>query len=151
MRICANIKIFIIYSLGSPFKNILENAMQHENQKYECPVYSQACPFEKKIFMQRIKLGEDASKEFMDEMMDTVISDINLPTSFIIDQRSKSKKMWKPKYGLELIYIQITFAGKLINWNFGISILTKISILMSLAISVNFAFGLGSCLSYKLS
>ena len=92
MRICANIEIFIIYSLGSPFKNILENAMQHENEKYECLVYSKACPFEKKIFMQRIKLGEDASKEFMDEMMDTVISDINLPTSFIIDQRSKSKK-----------------------------------------------------------
>ena len=66
-------------SLESPFKKILNTALKHEEKDYECPILSNACPFKNKQFIQKIELGQQKSKEFMDEMMETVISDLNKP------------------------------------------------------------------------
>ena len=68
-----------LYSLESPFRKILNTALRHEDKYYECPVLSKACPFNNKQFVQKIELGEQKPKEFMDEMMETVISDLNKP------------------------------------------------------------------------
>ena len=67
------------YSLETPFRKILNNALKHEDENYECPILSTDCPFNKKQFIKRIKLGQQETKEFMDEMMETVISDLNKP------------------------------------------------------------------------
>ena len=36
-----------------------------------------ACPFNNKQFLQKIELGQQKPKEFMDKMMETVISDLS--------------------------------------------------------------------------
>ena len=40
---------------------------------------SNACPFNNKPFLKKIELGQQKPKEFMDKMMETVISDLNKP------------------------------------------------------------------------
>ena len=67
------------YSLESPFKKILNTALKHEEKDYECPILSDDCPFNNKQFIQKIELGQQKPKEFMDEIMETVISDLNKP------------------------------------------------------------------------
>ena len=67
------------YSLENPFRKILNTALKHEAKDYECPILSNACPFNHKQFIQKIEFGQQKSKEFMDEMMETVISDLNKP------------------------------------------------------------------------
>ena len=67
------------YSLQSPFKKILNAALKHEEKNYECPILSKACPFNNKQFIQKIELGQQKPKEFMDEIMATVIIDLNKP------------------------------------------------------------------------
>ena len=75
---CINI-FSITLSLESPFKKILNNALKHEENGYKCPILSNACPFNNKQFIQKIELGEQKPKEFMDEIMETVISDLKKP------------------------------------------------------------------------
>ena len=70
---------FFTYSLESPFRKILNNALKHEQKVYECPILSTDCPFKNKQFIKRIKLGQEEPKEFMDEMMQDVLSDLNKP------------------------------------------------------------------------
>ena len=53
--------------------------MKHEEKKFECPMASNACPFNNKQLLHKIELGQMEPKEFMDEMMETVISDLNKP------------------------------------------------------------------------
>ena len=38
-----------------------------------------ACPFNNIQFLQKIELGQQKSREFMDEIMATVISDLDKP------------------------------------------------------------------------
>ena len=57
----------------------MNNAVKHEEVDYKCPILSTNCPFNNKQFIKRIKLGQQKPKEFMDEMMETVISDLNKP------------------------------------------------------------------------
>ena len=71
--------LFFAYSLESPFRKILNTALKHKEKDYKCPILSSACPFNNKQFIQKIELGQQKSKEFMDEMMETVISDLNKP------------------------------------------------------------------------
>ena len=66
-------------SLESPFKKILNTALKHEEKGYECTILSNACPFKNKQFIQKIELGQQKSKEFMDEIMETVVSELNKP------------------------------------------------------------------------
>ena len=56
-------------------------ALQHEEKDYECPILSKACPFNNKQFIHKIELGQQMPKEFMDEIMETVVSDLNKPLS----------------------------------------------------------------------
>ena len=67
------------YSLESPFKKILSAALKHEEKNYECPILSKACPFNNKQFIQKIELGQQKPKEFTDEIMETIVSDMNKP------------------------------------------------------------------------
>ena len=53
--------------------------MRHEEKDYECPILSKACPFNNKQFIKKIELGQQKPKEFMDEIMETVISDLKKP------------------------------------------------------------------------
>ena len=55
--------------------------MKHEEKDYECPILSKTCPFNNKQFIQKIELGQQMPKEFMDEIMETVVSDLNKPKS----------------------------------------------------------------------
>ena len=66
-------------SLDSPFKKILNTAVKHKEKGYECTILSNACPFKNKQFIQKIELGQQKSKEFMDEIMETVVSELNKP------------------------------------------------------------------------
>ena len=77
-------------SLESPFRTILNNALKHEEKDYECPILSNTCPFNNKQFIQKIEFGKQKSKEFMDEMMETVISDLKSPLK--IQHSFESKK-----------------------------------------------------------
>ena len=70
---------FFIYSLESPFRKILNTAQKHEEKDYECTILSNTCPFNNKQFIQKIELGQQKPKEFMDEIMETVVSDLNKP------------------------------------------------------------------------
>ena len=72
--------LFYTCSLESPFRSILNDALKHEEKDYECPILSTNCPFSNKEFIKRIKVGQQEPKEFMDEMMETVISDLNKPS-----------------------------------------------------------------------
>ena len=65
------------YSLEIPFRTILNNALKHKEKDYECPILSNACPFNNKQFLQKIELGQQKPKEFMDKIMETVISDLS--------------------------------------------------------------------------
>ena len=67
------------YSLEPPFRKILNNALKHEENGYKCPILSNACPFNNKKFIEKIELGNQKPKEFMDEILETVISDLNKP------------------------------------------------------------------------
>ena len=58
---------------------ILNAALKHEEKDYECPILSKACPFNNKQFVQKIELGQQKPKEFTDEIMETVVSDMNKP------------------------------------------------------------------------
>ena len=40
---------------------------------------SNSCPFNNKQLLLKIELGQMKPKEFMDEMMETVISDLSMP------------------------------------------------------------------------
>ena len=84
--------LFFAYSLESPFRKILNTALKHEEEDYECPILPNACPFNNKHFIQKIELGQHKSKEFMDEMMETVISDLNKPFGNLIFQKRCSGK-----------------------------------------------------------
>ena len=53
--------------------------MKHEEKDYECPILSKTCPFNNKQFIQKIELGQQMPKEFMDEIMETVVSDLKKP------------------------------------------------------------------------
>ena len=78
-----------MYSLESPFRNILNNALRHEEKGYECSILSKKCPFNNKQLIKRIKFGEKEPKHFIDEIMETVISDLNKPLES--EHASKSK------------------------------------------------------------
>ena len=67
------------FSIENPFRKILNNALKHDEKDYECPILSTECPFSNKQFIKRIKLGQEEPKEFMDEMMQDVLSDLNKP------------------------------------------------------------------------
>ena len=54
-------------------------ALKHGEKNYECPILSSVCPFNNKPFIQKIQLGQQKPKEFMDEIMETVISDLKKP------------------------------------------------------------------------
>ena len=73
------ITFFFIYSLESPFRKILNTAQKHEEKDYDCTILSNTCPFNNKQFIQKIELGQQKPKEFMDEIMETVVSDLNKP------------------------------------------------------------------------
>ena len=64
--------------------------MKHEEKNYECPILSNDCPFNNKQFIQRIELGKQEPKEFVDEMLETVISDLNQP--FKVENSFESKE-----------------------------------------------------------
>ena len=53
--------------------------MKHKENDYKCPILSANCPFNNKQFIKKIKFGQQKHKEFMDEMMETVISDLKKP------------------------------------------------------------------------
>ena len=78
-----------ISRLETPFRKILENAIQHEEKAFECPILLNACPFYNKKFIQKIELGQQKPKEFMDVMMDTVISDLIKPLKKVYSFESK--------------------------------------------------------------
>ena len=67
------------------------DALHHEESDYECPILSNACPFSNKHFIKKIELGQQKQKEFMDEMMETVISDLKKPLK--IEYSFESKKI----------------------------------------------------------
>ena len=69
------------YSLESPFRKMLNTALKHEQKDYQCPILSKACPFNNQQFVQKIELGQQLPKEFMDEIMETVVSDLSKPKS----------------------------------------------------------------------
>ena len=81
-------------SLEIPFRTILNNALKHKKKDYECPILSNACPFNNKQFIQKIQLGRQKPKEFMDEMMETVISDLKGPQR--IEYSFESKTCYTP-------------------------------------------------------
>ena len=64
--------------------------MKHEEKKFECPMASYACPFNNKQLLHKIELGQMEPKEFMDEMMETVLSDLSMPS-----KNKQSKKCQK--------------------------------------------------------
>ena len=82
------------YSLEPPFRKILNNALKHEDKDYQCPILSTDCPFSNKQFIKRIKLGKQEHKEFMDEMMESVISDLSKPldTGYSAESSKQHKK-----------------------------------------------------------
>ena len=90
------------HSLEIPFRKILNNAVKHDQKDYECPILSNACPFKSKQFVQRIELGQQAPKEFVDMMLETVISDLNKPS--IIENSFESKK-----YINQILMLQYSF------------------------------------------
>ena len=97
-------------------------ALQHEEKDYECPILSKACPFINKQFIQKIELGQQKPKEFMDEIMETVISDLN-----------------KPLKSNSLLRIEKTLSHELLGCTFITGFLTIFSIIFAL----NFFFGIG--------
>ena len=84
-----SITLFYIFRLESPFRKILKDALQHEENNYDCPILSNACPFNSKQFIQKIEFGQQQPKEFMDEMMETVISDLIKPFKKVYSFESK--------------------------------------------------------------
>ena len=97
-------------------------ALQHEEKDYECPILSNSCPFNNKQFIQKIELGQQKPKEFMDEIMETVISDLN-----------------KPLKSNSLLRIEKTLSNELLGCTFFTGFLTVFSIIFAL----NFFFGIG--------
>ena len=72
---------YFIFSLESPFRKILNTALKHKEKDYVCPILSKACPFNNKQFIEKIELGQQIPKEFVDEIMEIVVSDMNKPKS----------------------------------------------------------------------
>ena len=133
-------KVLILYlvftfSLESPFRKILDSALKHEKEEYECPVLSNDCPFGNKQFIKRIKLGQKEPKEFMDEMMDTVISDLREPLE-------------NKKYDF-----QVNFTSYLPSTNVPynlLSFITGIFIVINMIFVINYAFGIGKKTKYQV-
>ena len=116
----------ISFSLESPFRKILHNALKDEEEDYDCPILSNNCPFSNKQFIKRIKLGQKEPKEFMDEMMDTVISDLKQPLE------NKNHEFYV-----------ITF-NQLYNL---LSCITGIFIVINMIFVINYALGIGESIS----
>ena len=108
-------------SLESPFRKILNNVLKHEEENFECPILSNACPFLHKQFIKRIVLGQHEQKEFMDEMMETVILDLDL---------NQPLEIKKPP-----------FIGN--KFNNILSSMTGIFLIINMIFVMNYSFGIG--------
>ena len=77
------------------------------------------CPFNEHTFVQKIELGQPMEREFLDKILDTVISDMNTPQTLTRIQRTK-------------------------QWNYGCLFLSFIMLLTSFFLAINFGFGIGN-------
>ena len=88
----------------------MNTALKHEEKDYECTILSKACPFNNKKFIQKIELGQQKPKEFMDEIMETVILDLNKPL-----KSNKIMIIHTSQYNSQKQYISIEFCESLSN------------------------------------
>ena len=58
---------------------MLNCVTNHEDENYTCPILSSDCPFHRKKFIQKITFGEHTSRGALDEMMESLIFNINIP------------------------------------------------------------------------
>ena len=86
--------------------------------------------------MKRIELGQQEPKEFMDEMMESVIFDLDL---------NKPLDIENPNFLLNSYYsfIQNTLGKSSVN-NM-LSCITGIFIILNMVFVMNYAFGIGNC------
>ena len=133
-----------MHSLESPFKKILNTALKHEEKGYECSILSNACPFKNKQFIQKIELGQQKSKEFMDEIMETVVSDLDQP---LISKNCFYSCSFR--FIIYINYIVFTFLGyrsfeKAVSFgSFGCNIIAGSLVILTMLFALNFIFGIG--------
>ena len=139
LKVCIVFILFsLICSLESPFRQILNAALKHEEKNYECSILSKDCPFNNKKFVQKIELGEHIPKEFMDEIMETVISDLNKPL-----QRNNSRNIKKEFIKYEKGFIKYSGNMKNMFIKYWCNTITALLIALSVSLALNFVFGFG--------
>ena len=122
-------------SLESPFRKILNNIMKHEEEDFECPILSNTCPFLQKQLLKKIVLGQQEPKEFMDEIMETVILDLDL---------NKPQEIKKPSFVKYSLYSLIQNSLEGIMLNNIISFMTGIFLILDMIFVMNCTFGIGN-------
>ena len=103
--------------------------------------------------MQKIELGQQKPKEFMDEMMETVISDLNKPLK---SNNISTISICALFYQINLVnffskncftYLGYKYLEKAISMSsVGCNIITAILVVLSMTIAINFVFGIGMIL-----
>ena len=76
------------------------------------------CPFNEQSFVQKIQLGRSTvEREFLDEIMETVISDMKAP---LTPSRIQATKTWN--YGCLFLSALILFTNTIlaVNFSFGV-------------------------------
>ena len=58
---------------------MLNCVTNHGDENFTCPILTAECPFHRKKFVQKITFGEHAPRECLDEMMETLIFNLNIP------------------------------------------------------------------------
>ena len=76
------------------------------------------CPFNEQIFVKKIPLGQPTERDFLDKIVDTVISDMNTPQPLTRIQGTK-------------------------QWDYGCMFLSLFMLTISFLIAINFGFGIG--------
>ena len=112
-------KTIFISSLDKPFRSLLNGILKHKEKGHICPILLKECPFNELTFVQKIQLGrQQIEREFLDEILDTVISDMNTPQTLTRIQATKS-------------------------WNYACLFLSVLILIVNFIFALNFSLGLG--------
>ena len=116
----------------------MNSILKHKDKGHICPILLQECPFNEKTFVQSIQLGrQQIEREFLDEIMDTVISDMNMPQ---MQTRIQTTKSWKDTV-MPLTQTKIKESTKLCNY--GCLFLSSFMLIANFIFAINLSFGIG--------
>ena len=115
----------------------MNSILKHKDKGHICPILLQECPFNEKTFVQRIQLGrQQIEREFLDEIMDAVISDMNTPQ---MQTRIQATKLW-----MDTVIPDTKLC------NYGCWFLSAFMIITNFIFAINLSFGIGKFYSHIL-